>query len=109
MKQLIVIVQPHHLAELRQILVEAGAGGLTVTRVTGYGAIPGTSWPPEYCVRDMTRLELLLDDADVERLIDVILFTLKDSPEPDQGKILVCSFNEAIRIRTGETGTSSIQ
>lgn len=109
MKQIIVITQPEHLADLRQTLVEAGAGGLTVTQVKGYGAASGNVWPPECRLRDMSRLEVLLDDADVERLIDVILFTLNRSSEPDQGKILVCSFNDAIRIRTGETGVSSIR
>lgn len=115
MKQIIVIIQPDRLNDLREYLIDIGVCGLTVTRAFGRGGGHG------FCLRDfissakenklmeMSRLEILADDDQVDRLIECILTTLKKSANPDNGKIFVCDPQYIVRIRTGEIDSFAIK
>jgi len=113
-KQIIAIVQVDRLEDLRECLLEAGIGGLTVTRVLGRGGGSGS------CLRDfmesrrnqplteMSRLEILADDDQLDTLLDCIMSSLNQSKVVSNGKIFVCDPQSIIRVRTGERGSCAI-
>ena len=98
-------------------LKEAGFTSFMLTNILGRGKIehgvyvhssraaPMTN--VEGLVLDKSKLELVLDDKDVDKVISIIIQNAKDSPLGD-GKIFVSNVDQVIRIRTGEVGTSAI-
>jgi nitrogen regulatory protein PII len=112
MKLVIAIISPHKLADVREALLEIGVVGLTVTEVKGYGRQKGHTElfrGAEYVVEFVAKakLEILVAESVLERLIDAIVTTARTGKVGD-GKIFVCEPGRAIRVRTGETGEAAI-
>ena len=112
MKLVTAIIKPFKLQEVREVLVEAGIKGLTITEVKGYGRQKGHTEMyrgAEYSVDTLPKikLDILVDDSNLETVTDVISKTANTGKIGD-GKIFISSVEEVIRIRTGETGSEAI-
>jgi nitrogen regulatory protein P-II 1 len=112
MKKIEAIIKPFKLDEVREALSEVGVAGLTVTEVKGFGRQKGHTElyrGAEYVVDFLpkVKLEIVIADDMVERAVEAIRKAAHTGRIGD-GKIFVSSVEEAIRIRTGETGSEAI-
>ena len=112
MKQIIAIIKPFKLDEVKQALQEAGIQGLTVSEVKGFGRQKGHTElyrGAEYVVDFLPKikLEIVIKEEDVQKVVDVIQKSAKTGRIGD-GKIFVVPIEEVLRIRTGETGPAAI-
>ncbi len=112
MKLIIAIIKPFRLDEVREALVAAGVEGLTVSEVRGYGRQKGQTEiyrGAEYQVNFVpkVRLEAVVDDGQVTAAMDAIKSAAATGKIGD-GKIFVLDVQEALRIRTGETGAAAL-
>jgi len=112
MKKVEAIVRHYKLEDVKNALNEAGIHGMTATEVRGFGRQRGhkeTYRGAEYTVDFLpkVKLEIVVDDADVQRTIDTIVQTARTGQIGD-GKIFVTPMAEVIRIRTGETGQAGL-
>ena len=112
MKLVSAIIKPFKLQEVREVLVEAGIKGLTITEVKGYGRQKGHTEMyrgAEYSVDTLPKikLEILVDDGNLETVTEVITKTANTGKIGD-GKIFISSVDSVIRIRTGETDSDAI-
>ena len=97
---------------MKEALQEIGLQGITVTEAKGFGRQKGHTElyrGAEYVVDFLpkVKLELVLGDSMVEKAIDAIIASAKTGRIGD-GKIFVSNVEEAVRIRTGETGNDAI-
>jgi len=111
MKKVEAIIKPFKLDEVKEALQEAGLQGITVTEAKGFGRQKGHTElyrGAEYVVDFLpkVKLELVLGDNMVEKAIDAIIASAKTGRIGD-GKIFVSNVEEAVRIRTGETGNDA--
>ena len=106
------IIKPFTLEEVKDALKGADIGGMTVSEVKGFGRQGGhveTYRGSEYRV-DFTpkvRIEVVVDDADVDRAVDLIADAARTGKIGD-GKIWVTSVDRVMRIRTGERGPDAL-
>ena len=112
MKLVTAIIKPFKLQEVREVLVDAGIKGLTITEVKGYGRQKGHTEMyrgAEYSVDTLPKikLEILVEEEKVATVTDVITKTANTGKIGD-GKIFISSIDDVIRIRTGETGSDAI-
>ncbi|HEX7748782.1 MAG: P-II family nitrogen regulator [Bordetella sp.] len=112
MKQVTAIIKPFKLDEVREALAEAGVSGLTVIEVKGFGRQKGHTElyrGAEYVVDFLPkiRVEVVLPDDRVEGAIEAILKAARTGKIGD-GKIFVTPVEQAIRIRTGESGDAAL-
>jgi nitrogen regulatory protein P-II 2 len=112
MKLISAIIQPHKLDEVREALGEAGVQGLTVVEARGYGRQKGhreVYRGAEYVIDFLpkVKIEIAIADDLVERAIDAIEQSAKTGNVGD-GKIFVSNLEQAVRIRTGETGPDAL-
>jgi len=112
MKKIEAIIKPFKLDEVKEALQEIGLQGITVTEAKGFGRQKGHTElyrGAEYVVDFLpnVKLELVLGDIMVEKAIDTIITSAKTGRIGD-GKIFVSNVEEAVRIRTGETGNDAI-
>ncbi len=112
MKKIEAIIKPFKLDEVKEALQEIGLQGITVTEVKGFGRQKGHTElyrGAEYVVDFLpkVKIEIVLDDALVERTIEAILHAARTGRIGD-GKIFVSPVEDAIRIRTGERGLDAI-
>ena len=112
MKLIIATIKPFKLEEVREALTSAGATGMMVTEIKGYGAQSGQTEiyrGAEYAVNFVPkiRIELVVADELVETITSTIEATAKTGKIGD-GKIFVMNVEEAVRVRTGETGADAI-
>jgi nitrogen regulatory protein P-II 1 len=112
MKKIEAIIKPFKLDEVKEALHEVGIQGITVTEAKGFGRQKGHTElyrGAEYVVDFLpkVKVEVVLDDALVERAIEAIQKAAHTGRIGD-GKIFVSSIEEAIRIRTGERGSDAI-
>ncbi|OYY75215.1 MAG: transcriptional regulator [Gammaproteobacteria bacterium 28-57-27] len=112
MKLVTAIIKPFKLDEVRESLAEIGVQGLTVTEVKGFGRQKGHTElyrGAEYVVDFLPKikLEMAIDDTLVETVIDAIVRASKTGKIGD-GKIFVTTIEQAIRIRTGESGPEAL-
>jgi len=110
MKLITAIIKPFKLDEVREALAEVGVNGLTVSEVKGFGRQKGHTElyrGAEYAVDFLPkiRLELAVGAAQVEAAIAAIAKAAHTGKIGD-GKIFVLPIEQAIRIRTGETGSA---
>jgi len=111
-KQVTAIIKPFKLDEVREALAEVGVSGLTVTEVKGFGRQKGHTElyrGAEYVVDFLPkiRIEVVLAHDMVEPAIEAILRAAHTGKIGD-GKIFVTPVEQAIRIRTGESGNSAL-
>jgi nitrogen regulatory protein P-II 2 len=112
MKLIIAIVKPFKLDEVREALVGAGVEGLTVSEVKGYGRQKGQTEiyrGAEYQVNFVpkVKLEAVVDDAAVDGAVEAVKRAASTGKIGD-GKIFVVNVENAVRIRTGETGSAAL-
>ena len=112
MKKIEAIIKPFKLDEVKEALHEVGLSGITVIEAKGFGRQKGHTElyrGAEYVVDFLpkVKIEIILQDALVERAVEAIQQAAKTGRIGD-GKIFISSVEEAIRIRTGETGDDSI-
>ena len=106
MKKIEAIIKPFKLDDVREALTEIGITGMTVSEVKGFGRQKGHTEiyrGAEYAVDFLpkVKVELIIADEDVERVIDVIIENARSGKIGD-GKIFVTSLERVVRIRTGE-------
>ena len=112
MKLITAIIKPFKLDDVRAALSDIGVTGMTLTEVKGFGRQKGHTElyrGAEYVVDFLpkARLEVAVDDNDVERTISAITEAARTGKIGD-GKIFVTDLPQAVRIRTGETGGSAL-
>jgi nitrogen regulatory protein P-II 1 len=112
MKKIEAIIKPFKLDEVKEALQEIGLQGITVIEAKGFGRQKGHTElyrGAEYVVDFLPRvkIEVVLPDDMVGKAVDAIQKAAKTGRIGD-GKIFVSTIEEAIRIRTGETGTDAI-
>ncbi len=112
MKKIEAIIKPFKLDEVKEALQEVGVQGLSVIEVKGFGRQKGHTElyrGAEYVVDFLpkVKIEVVLDDDLVDAAVDAIVGAAKTDKIGD-GKIFVSSVEQAIRIRTGETGSDAL-
>jgi nitrogen regulatory protein P-II 1 len=111
-KLIIATIKPFKLEEVREALTEAGVRGLMVTEIKGFGAQSGHTEiyrGAEYVVNFVpkVKLELVVADSIADQMVEVITKTAQTGKIGD-GKIFVLDVEQAVRVRTGETGEDAI-
>ncbi|MEQ8398336.1 P-II family nitrogen regulator [Thalassobaculum sp.] len=112
MKLVMAIIKPFRLDDVRAALSEAGVEGLTVSEIKGYGRQRGHTEiyrGAEYNIEFVpkVRLEVVVDDDMADKVVETIADAAQTGRIGD-GKIFVLDVLEAVRIRTGETGSAAI-
>ena len=112
MKKIEAIIQPFKLDEVKEALQDVGVQGLSVIEVKGFGRQKGHTElyrGAEYVVDFLpkVKIEVVLDDDQVDAAIEAIVDAAKTEKIGD-GKIFVSPVEQAIRIRTGESGSDAL-
>ena len=112
MKLITTIIKPFKLDDVREALSEIGIQGATVTEVKGFGRQKGHTEMyrgAEYSVDFLPKikLEIVVDEAQLEEASKAIIGAAKTGKIGD-GKVFILPVEEAIRIRTDETGAEAV-
>jgi nitrogen regulatory protein P-II 1 len=112
MKLITAILKPSKLEEVKAALQKAGVAGMTVSEAIGFGRQLGHTEVyrgSEYTVNliPKIRLEVLADEKDVKRIVDVIVKTASTGSIGD-GKVWTTPVDSIVRVRTGEEGVEAI-
>jgi len=112
MKYIISIIKPGKLDEVREALSSLGVTGMTVTEVKGFGRQKGHKElyrGAEYTIDFLpkVKVEVAVDDALFDQTVTTIAGAAKTDKIGD-GKIFVFDLEQAIRIRTGESGSEAL-
>ena len=112
MKLVTAVVKPHKWEDVRVALEAVGVTGMTVSEVSGYGRQKGHTEVyrgAEYDVAlvPKVRLEIVLDDADVEAITDAIVNAAQTGRIGD-GKVWVSPVESVVRVRTGDRDQSAV-
>ncbi|MGA9796590.1 MAG: P-II family nitrogen regulator [Rhizomicrobium sp.] len=112
MKKIEAIIKPFKLDEVKEALQEVGIQGITVTEAKGFGRQKGHTElyrGAEYVVDFLpkVKIEIVIGDGQLEAAIEAIQKAARTGRIGD-GKIFVLDVQDAIRIRTGETGADAI-
>jgi nitrogen regulatory protein P-II 1 len=112
MKKIEAIIKPFKLDEVKEALHEVGLQGITVLEAKGFGRQKGHTElyrGAEYVVDFLpkVKIELVVDDDMLERAVEAIQQAAHTGRIGD-GKIFIMPVEEAIRVRTGETGNEAI-
>ncbi len=112
MKLVTAIIKPFKLDDVKEALKAAGAQGITVSEVRGFGrqgghteTYRGTEYQIDFIPK--AKVELVVEDSSVDRLVDIIINAASTGKIGD-GKIWVTTVDQIIRIRTGEQGQDAI-
>ncbi len=108
MKKIEAYIKPFKIDEVKESLMEIGVGGMTVTEVKGFGRQKGHTElyrGSEYKVDFLpkVKIEVVVKKEDVERVVDAVVKAARTGQIGD-GKIFVMDVEDAVRIRTGESG-----
>jgi len=111
-KLITAVIKPHKLDEVKAALEAHGVQGMTVSEASGYGRQRGHTEVyrgAEYTVDlvPKVRLEVLVDDADVVDVLDVIVKAAATGRIGD-GKVWTTPVEDVIRVRTGEHGVDAL-
>ena len=112
MKKVEAIIKPFKLEEVKEALAEIGVQGMTVTEVKGFGRQKGHTEiyrGSEYTVDFLpkVKIEVVIDDGEANTVVEAIVKSANTGKIGD-GKVFISSVEEAIRIRTGETGAEAV-
>ena len=112
MKLVTAIIKPFKLDDVRESLSEIGVQGITVTEVKGFGRQKGHTElyrGAEYVVDFLpkVKIDVAIADDQLDRVIEAIT-KAANTVKIGDGKIFVVNLEQAIRIRTGETGTDAV-
>ncbi|MGD8957256.1 MAG: P-II family nitrogen regulator [Chromatiaceae bacterium] len=106
------MIKPFKLDDVREALSDIGVTGITVTEVKGFGRQKGHTElyrGAEYVVDFLPKIkvEIAIDDAQLDPVIEAISAAAKTGKIGD-GKIFIYELNQAVRIRTGESGSEAL-
>lgn len=112
MKKVEAIVKPFKLEEVKEALTEVGVQGMTITEVKGFGRQKGHKElyrGAEYVVEFLpkVKIDIVVDDDILQDVVQAIVQSASTGRIGD-GKIFVSPIDDAIRIRTGESGEVAI-
>ena len=112
MKKIEAIIKPFKLDEVREALSEVGVTGLTVTEVKGFGRQKGHTElyrGSEYQIDFLpkVKVEVVVPDGLADKVVETIIKAAKTGQVGD-GKIFVMHVEDAIRVRTGESGEEAL-
>ncbi len=112
MKKIDAIIKPFKLDEVKEALQDVGIQGLSVIEVKGFGRQKGHTElyrGAEYIVDFLpkVKIEVVLEDDQVDAAVEAIVDAARTEKIGD-GKIFVSPIEQALRIRTGETGSDAI-
>lgn len=112
MKKIEAIIKPFKLDEVKEALQDVGVQGLSVIEVKGFGRQKGHTElyrGAEYIVDFLpkVKIEVVLEDDQVDAAVEAIVDAARTEKIGD-GKIFVSPIEQALRIRTGETGSDAI-
>jgi nitrogen regulatory protein P-II 2 len=112
MKMVMAIIKPFKLDDVREALSDIGVQGITVTEVKGFGRQKGHTElyrGAEYVVDFLpkVKIEAVVDDSLVEQVIEAVSKAANTGKIGD-GKIFVANIEQAVRIRTGESGSEAL-
>ena len=112
MKLITAIIKPFKLYEVRQAVADIGIQGVTVTEVHGYGRqrghkefYRGTEYSVDFLPK--AKIELAVDDSIAEQVMEAVCNVARTGKMGD-GKVWVMELEQALRVRTGETGPDAI-
>lgn len=112
MKLVTAVIRPEKLDDVKEALADAGYPSMTVTDVKGRGKQKGLeqTWRGETYRVDLlhkTKLDIAIGDDEVDDVVETIRKSAETGSIGD-GKVFVTPVEEAVRIRTGETGTEAL-
>ena len=112
MKLITAIVKPPRVEDIKNALQTAGILGMTVSEASGFGRQKGHKEiyrGAEYTIDliPKVRIEVLVDDADLESTLDIIITAAKTGNIGD-GKVWVVPVDTVVRVRTGERGSDAL-
>jgi nitrogen regulatory protein P-II 1 len=112
MKLVTAVIKPFKLDDVKDALSGVGVQGMTISEVQGFGRQGGHSETyrgTEYKVlfTPKTRIEVVVDDADADRVVDAIMSAARTDKIGD-GKVWVTAVESLARIRTGERGADAV-
>jgi len=112
MKQIVAIIKPFKVEEVKEALREIGVAGLTVSEARGFGrqrghteVYRGAEYQVDFVPK--ARIEVMVDDDQVEGVIDAIVKSARTGKIGD-GKVAVLPLEDVTRIRTGESGPEAL-
>jgi nitrogen regulatory protein P-II 1 len=112
MKKIEAIVRPERVGLIRKALEEIGYGGITITEVKGHGVQRGITqqWRGTTYTVDLlpkVKLEVVVKDSQVAQILAAIQENGRTG-EIGDGKVFVSTIDDAMRVRTGETGEAAL-
>jgi nitrogen regulatory protein P-II 2 len=112
MKLITAIVKPFKLDDVREAMTEIGIEGMTVTEVKGFGRQKGHAEVyrgAEYTISFLpkVRIDIAVDDGESAKVVEAVTAAANTGKIGD-GKIFVQELADAVRIRTGESGTEAL-
>ncbi|MCH8175726.1 MAG: P-II family nitrogen regulator [Proteobacteria bacterium] len=112
MKLITAIIKPFKSDDVREALSEIGVSGMTLSEVKGFGRQKGHTElyrGAEYVIDFLpkTRLDVAVPDSLVDQAVDAIC-SAANTGQIGDGKIFITNLEQAIRIRTGETGDDAL-
>jgi len=112
MKQIEAVIKPFKLEDVKKALSDIGIVGMTISEVRGFGRQKGHKEQyrgAEYNIEFIPKikLEVVIADQDEEKVVGAIIVAARTNTIGD-GKIFVRNIDNAIRIRTGETGEAAL-
>ncbi len=112
MKKIEAIIRPFRIDDVREALAEIGVKGMTLTEVKGYGRQKGHTElyrGSEYQIDFLPKLklEIVVADGLVDRVVDTIMNAARTGQVGD-GKIFITTVEDAVRVRTGESGEDAL-
>jgi len=112
MKLITAVIKPFKVDEVRQAVADIGIQGVTVTEVQGYGLQPGptdgyrgTEFSVDFLPK--AKIELAVDDSIAEQVMEAVCNVARTGKAGD-GKVWILELEQALRVRTGETGPDAI-
>ncbi len=112
MKLVTAVVKPHKWEDVRSALEGLGITGMTVSEVSGYGRQKGHTEVYRGAEYDIAlvpkvRVEIVVDDADVEDVVQMIV-TAAETGRIGDGKVWVVPVDTVVRVRTGDRDESAL-
>ena len=112
MKLVVAVLKPFKLDEVKEAMKTLGVQGMTLTEAQGFGrqrghteVYRGAEYEVDFVPK--IRVEILVDDAQLEEVVDAIVSTAATGKIGD-GKVWVVPVEELVRVRTGERGTDAL-
>ena len=112
MKKIEAIIRPHKADEVREALLEAGVKGMTVVEVRGIGrqkghreAYRGSEYQVDFLPK--MKIDIIVPDSRMEIAVAAIIKAAKTG-EVGDGKLFITTIDDAIRVRTEESGKSAL-